>query len=163
MSSEENIKQHPGLPGLTEQQVRDRLIAGQGNDAKLETSRSYRQILKENLFNFINAVFTAIGIVMLLLGRVGDAILVVVIIFGGVLVNIYQEIWAKQKLDEIALLHRPTATVIRQSQEHHIDPSGIVLDDILVVQPGDQIVVDGIVVGNGQIEVDESLLTGEST
>lgn len=162
MSSEENIQQNPGLPGLTDQEVRDRLIAGQGNDAKLETSRSYRQILKENLFNFINAVFTGIGIVMLLLGRVGDAILVVVIIFGGVLVNIYQEIWAKQKLDEIALLHRPTATVIRQNQEHHIDPSGIVLDDILLVQPGDQIVVDGIVVGHGQIEVDESLLTGES-
>lgn len=162
MSSEENIKQNPGLPGLSDQQVRDRLSAGQGNDAKLETSRSYRQIFKENLFNFINAVFTAIGIVMLLLGRVGDAILVVVIIFGGVLINIYQEIWAKQKLDEIALLHRPTATVIRHSQEHHIDPSGIVLDDILLVQPGDQIVVDGIIVGNGKIEVDESLLTGES-
>lgn len=162
MSSEEKSQQNPGLSGLTDQQVRDRLIAGQGNDAKLETSRSYRQILNENLFNFINAVFTAIGIVMLLLGRVGDAILVVVIIFGGVLVNIYQEIWAKQKLDEIALLHRPTATVIRHSQEHHIDPSGIVLDDILLIQPGDQIVVDGIVVGNGQIEVDESLLTGES-
>lgn len=162
MSTGEKIKQHPGLPGLTEQQVRDRIIAGQGNDAKLETSRSYRQILNENLFNFINAVFTGIGIVMLLLGRIGDAILVVVIIFGGVLINIYQEIWAKQKLDEIALLHRPTATVIRHSQEHHIDPSGIVLDDILQVQPGDQIVVDGVIVGNGQIEVDESLLTGES-
>ncbi|MGC1396275.1 MAG: HAD-IC family P-type ATPase, partial [Coleofasciculaceae cyanobacterium] len=162
MSSGEKIKQHPDLAGLTEQQVRDRLVAGQGNDAKLETSRSYRQILQENLFNFINAVFAGIGIVMLLLGRIGDAILVVVIIFGGVLINIYQEIWAKQKLDEIALLHRPTATVIRQSQEHHIDPSGIVLDDILQVEPGDQIVVDGIIVGNGQIEVDESLLTGES-
>ncbi|MGB5959783.1 MAG: HAD-IC family P-type ATPase [Coleofasciculaceae cyanobacterium] len=162
MSSGEKIKQHPDLAGLTEQQVRDRLVAGQGNDAKLETSRSYRQILQENLFNFINAVFAGIGIVMLLLGRIGDAILVVVIIFGGVLINIYQEIWAKQKLDEIALLHRPTATVIRHSQEHHIDPSGIVLDDILQVEPGDQIVVDGIIVGNGQIEVDESLLTGES-
>lgn len=162
MSSEENTNQNPGLPGLTEPEVRSRQIAGQGNDARLESSRSYRQILKENLFNFINAVFTGIGIVMLLLGRVGDAILVVVIIFGGVLINIYQEIWAKQKLDQIALLHRPTATVIRQSQEHNIDPSGIVLDDILLVRPGDQIVVDGIVVGNGQIEVDEALLTGES-
>jgi cation-transporting P-type ATPase E len=162
MSSEENTKQNPGLPGLTEQEVRDRQIAGQSNHAKLESSRSYRQILKENLFNFINAVFTGIGIVMLLLGRVGDAILVVVIIFGGVLVNIYQEIWAKQKLDKIALLNRPTATVIRHSQEHHIDPSQIVLDDILLVLPGDQIVVDGIVVGNGEMEVDESLLTGES-
>jgi cation-transporting ATPase E len=99
---------------------------------------------------------------MLLLGRVGDAILVMVVIFGGVIINIYQEIWAKQKLDEIALLNRPTATVIRAGKESHIDPSGIVLGDILVTRPGDQIVVDGQVVGDGRMEIDESLLTGES-
>jgi cation-transporting P-type ATPase E len=162
MNNEEHTNQNPSLPGLTEQEVRDRQIAGQSNDAKLETSRSYRQILNENLFNFINAVFLTIGVVMLLLGRVGDAILVVIIIFGGVLVNIYQEIWAKQKLDQIALLNKPTATVIRDTLEHHIDPSKIVLGDTLLIQPGDQILVDGMIIGTGQIEVDESLLTGES-
>ena len=162
MNNEENTNQNTSLQGLTELEVSERQAAGQGNNVKLETSRSYSQILKENLFTFVNGVFFAIGVVMLLLGRVGDAILVMVVIFGGVIINIYQEIWAKQKLDEIALLNRPTATVIRAGKESHIDPSGIVLGDILVTRPGDQIVVDGQVVGDGRMEIDESLLTGES-
>ena len=162
MNNEENTNHNTSLQGLTELEVSDRQAAGQGNNVKLETSRSYSQILKENLFTFVNGVFFAIGVVMLLLGRVGDAILVMVVIFGGVIINIYQEIWAKQKLDEIALLNRPTATVIRAGKESHIDPSGIVLGDILVTRPGDQIVVDGQVVGDGRMEIDESLLTGES-
>lgn len=148
--------------GLTEQEVIARRAAGDGNDAKLQTSRSYRQILQENLFTVINTIFFAISLVMFRLGRFSDGILVVIVIFGGVLVNIYQEIWAKQQLDRIALLNRPKATVIRDGTERSIDPSEIVRGDILLVQPGDQIVVDGQVVGEGRMEVDESLLTGES-
>ncbi len=151
-----------GLQGLTKQDVIRRRAAGQGNDSKLQTSRSYVQIFRENLFTFINAAFFTISLVMILLGRWGDGILVVVVIFGGVLVNIYQELWAKRKLDRIALLSRPKATVIRDGAEDHIDPAEIVLGDILVARPGDQILVDGDVIGGGRIEVDESLLTGES-
>lgn len=148
--------------GLSEPEVLARRAAGHGNNVKLQTSRSYRQIFQENLFTFINAIFFAISVVMFLLHRVGDGILVVIVIFGGVLVNIYQEIWAKQQLDKIALLSRPKATVVRENKEQDIDPSEIVLGDLLVVQPGDQILVDGQIVGDGRIEVDESLLTGES-
>ncbi|MBF2074446.1 MAG: HAD-IC family P-type ATPase [Synechococcales cyanobacterium C42_A2020_086] len=150
------------LQGLTPQDVSARRAAGHSNDVKLQTSRSYRQILQENLFTVINTIFFAISLVMFRLGRFSDGVLVVVVIFGGVLVNIYQEIWAKRQLDRIALLNRPKATVIRAGQEQGIDPSEIVLDDLLLVQPGDQILVDGQVVGEGRIEVDESLLTGES-
>lgn len=149
-------------PGLSEPEVLARRAAGLGNNVKLQTSRSYSQIFQENLFTFINAMFFAISVVMFLLHRVGDGILVVIVIFGGVLVNIYQEIWAKQQLDKIALLSRPKATVIREDTQQDIDPSEIVLGDLLLVQPGDQILVDGQVVGDGRIEVDESLLTGES-
>ncbi|MDX2232802.1 MAG: HAD-IC family P-type ATPase [Leptolyngbyaceae cyanobacterium bins.349] len=150
------------LAGLSEPEVAARRAAGQGNNVPMQSSRPYSQILKENLFTFINAVFFTISLVMFLLGRVGDAVLVVVVIFGGVLVNICQEIWAKRKLDEIALLYRPKASVMRDQQEINVDPSEIVLGDILVLRPGDQIVVDGSVVGSGRIEVDEALLTGES-
>lgn len=150
------------LKGLTESEAIARRNSGQGNDAKLPTSRSYVQILKENLFTFINGVFLAISVFMILLQRYSDSVIVVVVIFGGVLVNICQEIWAKQKLDEIALLHRPQATVMREGIEKQIDPSQIVLGDILIARQGDQIVVDGQVVGEGRMEVDESLLTGES-
>jgi cation-transporting P-type ATPase E len=148
--------------GLSESEVLARRAAGLGNNVKLQTSRSYRQIFQENLFTFINAMFFAISVVMFLLDRFGDGILVVIVIFGGVLINIYQEIWAKQQLDKIALLSRPKATVIREGKEQNIDPSEIVLGDLLLVQPGDQILVDGQLVGEGRLEVDESLLTGES-
>ena len=150
------------LQGLTEQEATRRQAAGQGNNVTLQTSRSYRQILQENLFTFINAVFFAISVVMLLLHRYSDGFLVVVVIFGGVVVSIVQELWAKQQLDRIALLNRPTATVIRDSTEQSLDPSALVLGDILVLRPGEQIVVDGKIVGDSRIDVDESLLTGES-
>jgi len=150
------------MQGLTTQEASARQAAGQGNNAALQTSRSYWRIFQENLFTFINGIFLAISLVMFLLQRAGDGILVVIVIFGGVLVNICQEIWAKQKLDRIALLSRPKATVLRDGKEQELDPSRIVLGDVLVLRPGDQIVVDGEVVGEGRIEVDESLLTGES-
>jgi cation-transporting P-type ATPase E len=150
------------LYGLSEYEVIRRRAAGAGNNAKLQTSRSYRQILQENLFTVINTIFFAISLVMFRLGRLSDGILVIIVIFGGVLVNIYQESWAKHQLDRIALLNRPKATVIREGQERQVDPSEIVRGDILLVRAGDQIVVDGQVVGEGRMEVDESLLTGES-
>lgn len=148
--------------GLTEAEARSRRAAGDGNNVKFQTSRSYRQILQENLFTAINAIFFAISLVMFRLGNFSDGILVVIVIFGGVLVNIYQEIWAKRQLDHIALLNRPTASVLREGQEQQLDPSELVRGDILVVRSGDQIVVDGPVVGPSRMEVDESLLTGES-
>lgn len=150
------------LSGLSEAAVIQRRAAGEGNVTKLQTSRSYRQILQENLFTAINAIFLAISLVMFRLGRFSDGVLVVIVIFGGVLINIYQEIWAKRQLDRIALLSRPKATVIREGRSRLIDPSEIVRSDILQVQAGDQIVVDGQIVGSGRVEVDESLLTGES-
>jgi cation-transporting ATPase E len=150
------------LQGLTQQEVLERRAAGKGNNVALPSSRSYQQILRENLFTFINAVFFAISAVMALLQRYGDAILVIVVIFSGVVMNIAQEIWAKRKLDKIALLNRPTASVMREGREVHIEPGEIVLGDILVVRSGDQILVDGVMVGDGRIDVDESLLTGES-
>jgi len=73
-----------------------------------------------------------------------------------------QEIKAKRNLDQIALLSRPRATVIRQGVQREVDPDELVLDDLLCLGPGGQIVVDGVVLSQSRIEVDESLLTGES-
>ncbi|MBD2771013.1 HAD-IC family P-type ATPase [Iningainema sp. BLCCT55] len=156
------MSQTPDLQGLSQNEVIQRRAAGLGNDVKFQSSRSYRQILRENVFTFINAVFFGISLVFILLGRFGDAILVVVVVFGAMLVSVYQEIWAKQKLDRIALLNRPKAVVIRSGREAEIDPNEIVVGDIIPVHAGDQILVDGVVIGLGRIEVDESLLTGES-
>ncbi len=150
------------LSGLSDRDVAARVRSGETNAVTLPTSRSYVRILRENLFTFVNAVFFTISGVFILLRRPSDAVFVAVIIFSGVVIGIAQEIWAKRQLDQIALLTRPHATVIRNAQEVSIDPNEIVLGDILMLRPGDQILVDGRIVGEGRVEVDESLLTGES-
>jgi len=150
------------IRGLTEADVTARRQQGQGNNVKLSTSRSYGDIIRANMLNLINVILFAIGAIMIAIGRAGDAVTSVGLIVFNVLIGIYQEIRAKQQLDRIALLSRPRVSVIRDRQEAVIDPSELVLGDVIVVRAGDQIVVDGVVLSGAQLEVDESMLTGES-
>ncbi len=151
----------PTLPGLTSDEVLERRQRGMGNDAHIQTGRTYTQILKENVFTFINNVLFLLGLALILLGRPSDALVSVGVIMINVVVSLFQEIRAKRTLDQIALLTRPTAKVVRDGQEQTIDPAEIVIGDLLKVEPGDQVVVDGKVIA-GTMEADESLLTGES-
>ncbi len=148
--------------GLSEAEVLLRRQRGQGNNVRLETSRTYAQIVRSNVFTFINAVLFGIGIVLVLLGLYTDALLSVGIALMNVVIGLAQEVRAKRALDKIALLTRPKATVIRDGVEKVIDPTEIVLGDLLVARAGDQIVVDGRVTSSHRVDVDESLLTGES-
>ncbi len=150
------------IHGLSESEAQLRRRRGEGNNIKLRTSRSYGDILRQNVFAFINIVLFAIGAILITIGRVEDAIVSVLIILMNVLIGVVQEIRAKRKLDRIALLTRPKVTIIREGVEKVVDPAEVVRGDILIAKPGDQIVVDGEVMGDGSIEVDESLLTGES-
>jgi cation-transporting ATPase E len=147
--------------GLTEAEAAKRRADGQGNNIRLETSRTYGQIVRDNVFTFLNMVLFSIGAVLLLLGLPTDAFLSVGIALLNVIVGVAQEFRAKRTLDKIALLTRPKATVIRDGAEQVVDPTEIVLGDWLVAHPGDQIVVDGRLV-EGKADLDESLLTGES-
>ncbi|MCA9891617.1 MAG: HAD-IC family P-type ATPase [Anaerolineae bacterium] len=150
------------IQGLTDAEAADRRQRGLGNDFTVSSSRSYRTIIISNIFNLINIILFTIGGVMLAIGRAGDALTSVGLIVFNVLISIVQEIRAKQQLDRIALLNRPTITAIRNGQERTINPSDIVVDDILLIRAGDQVVVDGVLVGDKTITMDESLLTGES-
>lgn len=150
------------LQGLSENEAAARRRDGQGNNIKLESSRSYLEIIRDNIFTFINAVLFGVGLVLVLLNLYTDALLSVGIVLLNVGIGVIQEIRAKRMLDQIALLTRPKATVLRAGIQKVIDPTEIVLGDILIASPGDQIVVDGKVVGDGKMDVDESLLTGES-
>jgi cation-transporting ATPase E len=150
------------ISGLSEQEVITRRERGQGNTVQFRTGRTYLQIVRKNVFTFINTVLFSIGVVLILLGQVGDAVVTAGLVLMNVLVGVYQESRAKYKLDQITLLARPKATVLREGQETEVDPAEIVLGDVLIVRPGDQIVVDGIVIGDRLMEADESLLTGES-
>ena len=149
------------LQGLTTAEVNERRARGLGNTARIATSRSYGQILRENVFTFINNVLFALGLALILLGRTSDALVSVGVIMINVVVSLIQEIRAKRTLDRIALLTRPTVTAVRDGAELTIDPNQIVIGDLLKVGPGDQVVVDGSVVA-GNMDADESLLTGES-
>jgi cation-transporting ATPase E len=150
------------IRGLSWEEAEARRRRGEGNDVRLPTSRSYGDIIRQNVFAFINIILFTIGLILALIGRVDDAVTSVVLILMNISLGVYQEIRAKRQLDRIALLTRPKVNVIRDGEERIIDPSEIVLGDILVARRGDQIVVDGVIVGETKMEVDESLLTGES-
>jgi len=109
----------------------------------------------------VNIILFSIGFALVLVGQYLDALVSVGVISFNLVISLIQEIRAKRTLDRIALLTRPQATVVRDGREQQLDPGEIVVDDVLVVHPGDQIVVDGPIT-SGRVEVDESLLTGES-
>ena len=160
MSSE--LPQRQRIEGLSESEVAARVRTGQQNVVQYQTGRSYLQILRKNAFTFINTVLFAIAAVLILMGHAGDAAVTAGLVLLNVVAGVVQEGRAKRKLDRIALLARPRAAVVRGGEERTVDPSEIVLGDVLVARPGDQIVVDGEIIGEGRVEVDESLLTGES-
>ncbi len=150
------------ITGLTRDQVLERRQRGQGNAVKLSASRPYKDIILTNVFNPVNIVLYAIGAGMLTVGDFKSAFVTVALVIFNTVVGIIQEVHAKKKLDQIALLARAKVTVWRESQDQRVDPSELVLGDVLVIRAGDQIPIDGRVVGEGKIEVDESALTGES-
>ncbi len=148
--------------GLSNRQVTTRRASGLGNDIELDSSRSYRQILRENLFTFFNIVLFGISFILLLLGSPRDAFFTITVALLNVIIATFQEVRAKHKLDQISVLARPKISVIREGHEEQIDPKEIVQGDLLVVESGDQIVADGEIIGDGRIAIDESLLTGEA-
>ncbi|HEX5690055.1 MAG TPA: HAD-IC family P-type ATPase [Roseiflexaceae bacterium] len=149
------------IQGLTQQEVRARQERGETNAASFRSSRSYWDIVRANLFNFFNNILFAIGVALIALGQYNDAFTSVGQGLVNALIGTVQEINAKRKLDKIALLARSRVRVLRDGHEQEIDPAGLVKGDVVHVQAGDQIVVDGRVVGEGRLEMDESLLTGE--
>jgi cation-transporting P-type ATPase E len=147
--------------GLTSEEVAERRADGRANVAPEGTSRTLRQILFANVFNPVNAIMLALFALILVAGYPADGLFVGVVVSNSV-IGVAQELYARRELAKLQLLNAPRAHVIRDSTDHDIDVEDIVLDDILVLAPGDQIVVDGLVLEEVGLEADESLLTGES-
>ncbi len=108
--------------GLTTEEAQARRARGLGNTFAMPSSRSYRQIIVENVFTFINLSLIGLGVALALLGRIGDALISTAVISLNIVVSLVQEIRAKRTLDRIALLARPTATVLRDGQERTLPP-----------------------------------------
>jgi cation-transporting P-type ATPase E len=147
--------------GLTDDEAAARRAAGLGNPAAPATTRTYAQIVRENVFTFINNVLFLLGIALVLVGRPLDALVSLGVISTNIVVSVVQEVRAKRTLDRIALLTAPTATVVRGGVERAVPPGDLVVGDLVAVVPGDQVVVDGVT-SAGRFRADESQLTGES-
>ena len=147
--------------GLTESQVRDRARAGLTNAVESNTSRPVAQIVRANVFTVFNGLLTTLFVIIAATGRWQNGLFGLVIVANSV-IGIVQEVRARRILDRLAVLSTPTARVIRGGDIAAVDVGAVVVDDLLEVSPGDQVPADGVVRASKGLEIDESLLTGES-
>jgi cation-transporting ATPase E len=148
--------------GLSSAEAQRRLRAGEGNSAPARGSRSYAVILRSNLFSFFTVILYVIGAALLALGRINDAVVSVGLGVVTAAIGAVQEMRAKSRLDKLQLLSRSTVHVVRDGRDVEVPPEHVVRGDVVRIDIGEQIVVDGPLLPGGQVEVDESLLTGES-
>lgn len=147
--------------GLSTGQVAERVAAGLVNVAPRGTVRTIGQIVFANVITPVNAIMLVLFGLILLAGYPADGLFVGVVVSNS-LIGIAQELYARRELHRLEVLNAPHARVRRDGGEAVIDVAEVVVDDVIVLAPGGQVVVDGTVVHAGGLEVDESLLTGES-
>ena len=147
--------------GLTDAQVAQRIAEGKTNAIPQRAARSIADIVRANVFTRINAI---LGVLLLIVVATGSLIngLFGLLIIANSVIGMVQEIRAKQTLDKLAIVGQAKPLVRRQSGTLPLSPREVVLDDIIELGPGDQIVVDGQIVEEANLEIDESLLTGEA-
>lgn len=155
----ERIDTLPSL-GLTQAQAAKRMENGWNNAPVDPPSKSVQEIITSNLFTYFNLIFGIIAALLIFVGAFRDLTFLPVII-GNTLVGIIQEIRSKKVLDNLNVLNAPKATVIRDGKELTLPADQVVLDDVAVFSAGNQICADAIVL-DGEVQVNESLLTGES-
>lgn len=150
-----------GSSGLTAAEVDRRRRDGLTNDVPDRASRSVRDIVRANVFTRINAILGVLFVLVMATGSVIDGMFGLLIVANSA-VGIIQEVRAKRTLDRLAIVGQARPTVRRDGRAEQIAPKDVVLDDLIELGPGDQIVVDGVVAEAELLEIDESLLTGES-
>ena len=147
--------------GLTAAEVAERVADGRINDVPAAPTRTVAQIVRANVFTRFNAILGAMLAVILVVGPIQDALFGLVLIANAA-IGITQELRAKRTLDRLSVLTAPKARVVRDGAEREVGVGEVVLDDVLEVPAGAQIVVDGELLTADGLEIDESLLTGEA-
>lgn len=150
-----------GIRGLTNDEVVQRVSEGKVNNIPKVPSRTFKQILRANLFTSYNLLNAILAIAVLIAGSPKNAIFAGVIIVNT-LIGIFQEIRAKTILERLSVVNRKSVNVLREGKIKNIDVEQVVLDDIILLKSGEQILVDCIMIDKDEIEVDESLITGEA-
>lgn len=148
------------ITGLTAAEVEERKRQAHDGTPRRSITKSTGQIISENVFTLFNLLNFSIA-VLLFLARAYSNMLFIAIIILNILIGIFQELKAKKLVDELSLLNRPQVTVLRGGKERNVTAEEIVKDDVMILESGRQICSDAVVL-SGSLEVNESLLTGES-
>lgn len=146
--------------GLTTDLVEERILDGLVNDNNTKTGKSIFQIIIGKIFTIFNIMIFLIAAALIFVGAYTDLVFLFIVIIN-ISIGIYQEIKAKKMIDSLSLMSAPTAIVRRGGVNREVSVKEVVLDEIILLESGRQICADSIVV-DGSIEVNESLLTGES-
>ena len=150
-----------GATGLTPKEVVQRIESGQSNAVKTSTSRSVQDIVRANVFTLFNGIIFAAMVLVLITGSWRDAVFgFVIIINTGI--GIVTELRAKRTLDKLSILVASEFLVHRDGRDVEVPHNEIVLDDLLWIRAGEQVPADGQIIQTWGLELDESMLTGES-
>jgi len=147
--------------GLTAAEVRERVEAGRTNVTPRPGGHTTWDIIRTNVFTWFNLILGVLFVAVITFGSWKDGLFGAVIVINA-LIGIVQEMRAKIALDRLSVLTAPAAKVVRDGEDREVPVADVVLDDIVRISAGDQIVADGEVLESRSLEVDESLLTGES-
>ncbi|MGZ4793398.1 MAG: HAD-IC family P-type ATPase [Ilumatobacteraceae bacterium] len=147
--------------GLSSAEVAERVARGLTNTVPSAPTRTVGQIVRGNVFTPINLIVAILAALVIVAGSPKDAL------FGGVIVansviGVVQELRAKGVLDQLRVVNAPRAQVVRDGQVAELQVPELVLDDVVELRAGAQVVADGIVLTHDNLEIDESLLTGEA-
>lgn len=148
------------ITGLTDEEVRQRVEEGLTNRADISTDKTTKEIVISNVFTYFNLIFLVITILLIMVGSFRNLTFLPIII-GNTVIGIVQEIRAKMTLEKMSLLNAPRADVIRNGSVKQISTEELVKDDVILLTAGKQICADAVVI-SGNIQVNESLLTGEA-
>ncbi len=153
------VQADPGV-GLTTEQVKHRYAAHAVNSQVDSGTKSISDIVKSNVFTYFNMIFLILGILLVFVGAWRDLLFLFVII-ANTAIGIIQEVHSKKVLDDLSILNAPKTVTVRNGKEEELPSEKLVLDDIILLRAGSQIPADAVVV-EGEIQVNESLITGEA-
>ena len=148
------------MTGLTNEQVQERIAEGKVNVNENPNTRTYKQIILENTLTFFNFLNIALLVLVLFVRSYKNSMFMGIILINTV-IGIIQEIRAKKTIDKLAILTESKTVVLREGKKWSISTEKLVLDDLIFLKTGDQVPAD-VKVLEGTVEVNESLLTGES-
>ncbi len=147
--------------GLSDAEVAARVAEGKTNDVPNRASRSVADIVRANVLTRINAILGVLFAIVLATGSLINGLFGLLIVANSA-IGIIQELRAKKTLDNLAIVSQAKPRVRRRAGTRELPPNDVVLDDVIEIGPGDQIVVDGELLEAAGCEIDESLLTGEA-